>query len=977
MSSNKKKKTKRTAGRRKKLSLGKIDRFKKLSGKKGKGRNSKKGFLGIEKAKLRKFTYIAVGVIFFIGCLAVLAVGIYLKSLRNSLPSPDELVERVSDQSTKIYDRNGVLLYTVYGDQNREFVSIEDIPEHTKWAILAAEDIEFYQHKGLDYAGIAKAALQNMMAGQVVRGGSTLTQQLVKNTILYDVLGSEAYEQTYSRKIKEALITMQVEQSLSKEEILQMYMNEVWLGDVNYGFEAGAKVHFGKSASELSLAESALLAGIISSPSTYSPVYGTNPDLAKERQEFVLNQMLKNSRVTGVTEEEVQAAKDQELEYRKQRTDIKAPHFVFYIRNLLEEEYGAERVRSGGLEVTTSLDYSIQEIAEEEVIKGVESANRYNLYNGSLVAVNPNNGDVIAMVGSVDYWNTEDPRIDGNVNIATSLRQTGSSAKPYTYLAAITKGYGPWTEAPDLKMKFGNYDPVNWDFKYNGLMTARKALVQSRNLPAVYTLQLAGIDALINVVEKLGITTMSNKADYGLSLALGSGEMTLLEHTSAFGVFANEGVKVDTTPILKVETSSGEVLYEKEEPVSQRVFDEKEIYALNYMLCDLGGHGDRIGGNAYNVGGKKVCYKTGTTNGPKDVLTMMYHPNLSVGVWGGNNNNEDMPGAWGSIVPLKIVHAFTQRVADQYPVGTYTRPSGILSTKICTDTGKVPQDGVDCPSEASIYIQGHAPSEDEREIVYICKANNLIAENLEAARKYNLVDDYIFINNELENSIQQKTYDRYIANIKGSKYITEKPDSGICPLPLGPNNAPVIEINSPTAGQEYQVGSSMTISGTVRVLESVDTFTASIDGNQISGTSINADGTYSFVYVIPNSMSAGTHTLLMSVEDNKGKTATKSVNFSVSASAIQVSLNSPANGVNISFPVNLKATVSETASSVNFYISKSGGGYSKIVPASLNGGNWMANWTDSSGGTGNYTIKARAIVSGTAYDSPSVTVTYD
>jgi membrane peptidoglycan carboxypeptidase len=980
MSSSKRKKKNPRSNRRKSVKVDKLDRFKKLSGKRRKsptGSKGKKGFLGIEKAKLRKFAYIIVGVLFFIGCITVLGVGIYLKNLRNSLPSPDELVERVSDQSTKIYDRNGLLLYTVYGDQNREFISIEEIPEYTKWAILAAEDIEFYQHKGLDYAGIAKAALQNMMAGQVVRGGSTLTQQLVKNTILYDVLGDEAYQQTYSRKIKEALITMQVEQTLTKDEILQMYMNEVWLGDVNYGFEAGSKVHFGKSAKDLTLAESALLAGIISSPSTYSPVYGSNPELAKERQEFVLDQMLKNTKLTGITDEEIQAALEEELEYKKQRTDIKAPHFVFYVRNLLEEEYGADRVRSGGLKVTTSLDYTIQEIAEEEVIKGVESAHRYNLYNGSLVATDPNNGDVIAMVGSVDYWNTEDPRIDGNVNVATSLRQTGSSAKPYAYLAAITQGYGPWTEAPDLQMSFGGYKPVNWDNKYYGLMTAREALVQSRNLPAVYTLQLAGINSMINVVEKLGVTTMSNKADYGLSLALGSGEMTLLEHTAAFGVFANEGVKVEKTPILKVETSTGEVLYEKKEPISQRVFDEKEIYALNYMLCDLGGHGDRIGGNAYFVQGKTVCYKTGTTNGPKDVLTMMYHPNLSVGVWGGNNNNENMPGAWGSIVPLKIAHAFTQRVADQYPVGTYTRPSGILSTKICTDTGKVAEDGNSCPSEASIYIQGHAPSKDERELIYICKANGLVAENLEAAQKYDLVDEYIFLNNKLENSLQQNIYDKYIQGIKDSKYITNKPESGICPLPLGPNNAPVIEINSPTAGQEIKAGNNLTISGVVRVLESIDTFTVSIDGTPISGASVNTDGNYSITYAVPSGMSLGTHTVLVSVVDNKGKASNKSVNFTVTSASTLVNLTAPVNGVNISFPVNLRATVSGTATSVNFYISKIGGGYSKIVSATLNGANWMADWNDSSGGTGNYAIKARAIIGGIAYDSSSATVTYN
>lgn len=981
MSSSKKRKKRKPLKSKKRrfASISKLDRFKRLSGKKSKKRKkgpSGKGFLGIDKTKLRKFVYIAIGVVFFIGCIGVLVAGIYLKNLRDSLPSPDQLVERSSDQSTKIYDRHGELLYTVYGNQNREFVPIEDIPDHTKWALLAAEDVEFYQHKGLDYAGIVMAAIQNTFAGKVVRGGSTLTQQLVKNTILYDILGEEAYDQTYSRKIKEALITMQVEQSFTKDEILQMYMNEVAVGGVNYGFQAGARAYFDKDVSELTIAESALLAGILSNASIYSPLYGTNPELADDRKEFVLDQMLKYSEYTGVTEEEIQAAKEQELEYSEGRIDIKAPHFVFYVKKLLEDEYGIDRVERGGLKVTTSLDYSIQEIAEEEVVKGIESAHRYNVYNGALVATDPNNGDVIAMVGSVDYWNTDDPRIDGNVNIATSLRQMGSSAKPYSYLAAIAQGYGPWTEAPDIKMSFGGYKPVNWDRKYYGLMTARKALVQSRNLPAVYTLQLAGINNMINIAERLGITTISDKANYGLSLALGSGEMKLLEHTAAFGVFANEGVKAETTPILKVETSGGDVLYEKTEPETQRVIDEKEIYALNYMLCDLGGHGDRIGGNAYNVQGKRVCYKTGTTNGPKDVLTMMYHPNLSVGVWGGNNNNEDMPGAWGSIVPLKIVHAFTQRVADQYPVGTFTRPSGILSTSVCEDTGKVPQEGVDCEKEASIYIQGQAPSKDSREIVPICKSNDLIAENEAAARKYKLIEDYVFLNNDLENSLQQGTYDKFVSSIKDGNYITQKPESAICPLPLGPDNAPVIEINTPTSGQVYEAGSNMTITGNVRALESISSFTVNIDGAPISGATVNADGAYSVTYSIPSTTTSGSHTVTVAATDNYGKTDSKAVNFTVVDPSASIIINSPSNGVNISFPVNLSASVSDTPTSVQFFISKSGGGYSKTIGATKSGSNWVATWSDNSWGNGDYTIRARAIISGTAYDSTTITVTY-
>lgn len=978
VSMSSKSKKKKSVKRKSKYSgISKFDRFKKVNGRTPKTKSSsKKSFLGIDQIKMKKIIYISVGVVFFIGCIGALALGIYLKDLRDSLPSPDQLVERQSDQSTQIFDRDGELLYTIYGDQNREFVPIEDIPEHTKWALLAAEDIEFYQHKGLDYAGIFMAVIQNFTAGDIVRGASTLSQQLVKNTLLADILGEEAFDQKYSRKIKEILITMQVEQKLSKDEILQMYMNEIPFGSVVYGYQAASKAHFAKDVSDLTLAESALLAGIIRNASLYSPVYGVQPERAKELQENVLDLMLKYDDLTGVTEEEVEAAKAEELVYSSAKIDIKAPHFVFYIKQMLEDEYGVDRVAKGGLKVTTSLDYAIQEIAEEEVVKGVANGGRYNVHNGSLVAIDPNNGDVIAMVGSVDYWNQDDPRVDGNVNISTSLRQMGSSAKPYTYLTAILQGYGPWLLTPDIPLTFGgNYKPDNWDDKFMGLMTARKALGLSRNLPAVYTLQLAGIENLINVVEKLGITTLTDKSAYGLSLALGSGEMKLLEHVSAFGVFANEGVKVETDPLLKVETSDGEVLYEKTDIVSQRVFDEKEIYTLNYMLCDLGGHGDRSGAS-YRVQGSKVCFKTGTTNGPKDLLTVMYHQNLVVGVWAGNNNNEEMPGGWSSNVPLPLAHSFMQRVADQYPVKLYTRPSGVLSTTVCTDTGKVPQDGSSCNTEATIYIQGHAPSTDEREVLNICKENGLIAENANVAVGYDLLEEYIFINNKIENAYHQNKYDEYLLGIEGTKYLVEKPNTGVCPLPLGPDNAPVITISTPTANQQVKRNSTLTITGSVRKLESINEFVVSIDGNPISGASLNADGTYSIAYVVGNTVSIGSHTLTVYAKDNFGKSDTENVNFQVISAGNQVTLDSPANGVTISFPVTLTATVDGTASSVQFFITKDGGTYSTTLGATQSGGTWSATWSNTTAGNGDYTIKARAIISGSAYDSASVTVTY-
>lgn len=873
-------------------SLGNYNRIKMYNRRSSKSNISKarkkktsKGIFGdrLKSKNVKKYLYVFVGFCFFILCAGLIVAGVYLKNLQNSLPAPDELVERTSDQSTKIYDRNGLLLYTVYGNQNREFVSIEDIPEHTKWAVLAAEDIEFYQHKGLDYVSILKAVYQNITHGEVVRGASTITQQLIKTTLLYDILGEAAYEQKYSRKVKEILITMQVEQTLTKDEILQMYMNEIPLGGVNYGFQAAAKAYFGKSVKDLTLAESALISGLIQSPGVYSPLFGSNPELAKVRQAYVLNQMLKHKNLTGVTEEEIAQAREEELVYSTKRIDIKAPHFVFYVKQQLEAEYGVDRVERGGLKVTTSLDYSVQEIAEDEVVKGITTRGLpKKVNNGAAVVMNPNTGEVLAMVGSVDYWNIENPKVDGNVNITTSERQVGSSAKPYTYLASFGRGYTPATLAPDIPMSFGKYAPKNWDNQFEGLGTARRNLGRSRNLSAVYMLQITGVDALLQLTEKLGITTLRTKADYGLSLALGAGEMKMLEHTAAFGVFANEGVKNPTVSILKVEDSKGNILQEAKLGEGTRVVDEKEVYLLNYILCDLGGHNDRLGIGSSRVKGVNVCLKTGTTDGPKDLTTMMYHKNLVVGVWAGNNDNTPVPGAYGSTVPLPIAYGITSRLAEIYKPESFIRPAGIVSTTVCRDTGGVPAEGMECEKEASVHIAGRGPQADSREVVSICKANGLVPTNLSLAQQYGLVEGRTILSFQLENKLQQSTYEKYLADSRG--YLFSVPASGECPLPFGPENAPVIELSSPSEGAIFKQSDTMNISGSVRQQESLVEFTISIDGVPIEGVSI-PKGQFSVTKKL-SSVSVKSHTLLITAKDNYGKVATKSITFKVEADDI-------------------------------------------------------------------------------------------
>ncbi|MBU1119666.1 transglycosylase domain-containing protein [Patescibacteria group bacterium] len=927
------------------------------------------------KPKMKKILYILIGIVFFIGCIGLLGVGIYLKNIQKSLPSPDELVTRTSDESTQILDRNGSILYTIYGNQNREFVAIENIPEKTKWAFLSAEDIEFYQHKGVDYKGILRSVINNLKAGSITGSGSTITQQLVKTTILYDILGDQAYAQTYTRKIKEILITMQVEQTFTKDQILQMYLNEVPLGGVNYGLQAAANAYFGKDVSELDLAESAIIAGVIQSPGIYSPLYGTNPDMAKERQTYVLDQMLKHKELTGVTEEEIQAAKDEELVYSTKKIDIKAPHFVFYVKQLLVEKYGIDRVEKGGLKVTTTLDYPVQEIAEEEISQGVDNAKKNNINNGSMVVMDPNNGQVLAMVGSVDYWNIEDPRVDGNVNIALSQRQMGSSIKPFVYLTAIEQGYGPWTEAPDLaEIKFGTYDPKNWDSKNSGTMTARKALVYSRNVPAVYTLQMVGIDNFLQTAETVGITSLANKAAYGLSLALGSGEETLLEHATAYTVLANGGTKYDVSPILKVEDSNGEVLEELKETKGKRVYAEKDIYAVNWMLCDLGGFNDRPDNGYYTVNGKRVCGKTGTTDGPKDLTTIIYHQNLVVAVWNGNNNGEVAPGAWGSTIPLRIANSFVKRVADRYVPESYSRPAGVLSTTVCTDTGATPGEGVTCKKEASIYLEGSAPPVDNRKTVEICKANNLIPDNLSAAQKYGLTSSKVLITTKLGNTLQQGAFEKYLLGMKKSVYLISEPATGTCPLPLGPDNSPIVDISTPTATQSVEAGSNVEITGSVSFLESISDFSVKFDGNNIAGATMQSNGTYLVTYVVPSSTGIGAHTITVTATDNYGKTDSTSVSINVVAagSGITLSILSPTGGTVGSSTQITVAPSGGSVDSVSIKIVKSGTTIGTYA-ATSSGANWVYTWNVAASGT--YTITATALKGSTTITSPTVTVT--
>jgi membrane peptidoglycan carboxypeptidase len=937
-----------------------------------------------KKVRMKKAFTRAFVVLSGFGFVSVLVVaivlGLYLKSLQSSLPDPDRLIEWTSDESTVIYDRNGKELFKIYGEQNREFVSIDEYPDHAVWALLAAEDSEFYQHKGLDWKGIVRCGFISVKsytsggASGGLCGASTITQQLVRNTIMYEVFGDEAYERSTvykaaRRKLRELLLSMQVEKSLTKDQILQLYMNEVPLGGVTYGYGAATNAYFGKDVEDLTLAESAILAGLIQSPGVYSPLYGTQPDRANGRQQYVFTQLEKYEDLTGIPSEEIEAAKAEEVDYQSANIDIDAYHWVFYVKQLLEDEYGPDLVQRGGLKVTTTLDFSTQKIAEEEVTKGIEQyGHKWGVYNGGMIVIDPNTGQILAMVGSVDPNEREDRRIDGTVNITTSLRQVGSSFKPYVYLTAFQK-YGPWLETADMEYDFGPYKPTNWEGegRYMGMMTAREALVKSRNLPANYTLQLVGMDEVIKNAEKLGVTTLTDRQNYGLSLALGAAEMKLLEHANAYSVFATGGIKRDSVSILKVENSKGEILEEFTENPGERVIDEKDAYLLNWAMCDLGKFGDQVGADIghYNIGGVRAsCGKTGTTNGPTDLVSIQYHQNIVAAVWAGNNNNVLVPGAWSTNVPSPILHSFMERVSSKYPPKSYSRPSGIVEGRVCNDTGRMANDDTDCDKVKTIWVQGRSPKSDERETVSVCKSNDKIASNKEQAKTFDLLVSKTLLNYELENSQQQEVFDKFLSSLKDSVYIASEPGSDVCPLPLGPGGAPVVDLTL-ESGLKVKVGDTIKLEASARAEDGVDYVEYYYDGDLIENSK-KSNSPYTFNFVIPNS-SPGTHTISAKVYDTDGRSATSKVNITIetNTSNASVTISSPIQGDTIfALPLTLRALVSNMdADRVNFRILRVGDPSYVKGYVDLNGSDgWSANWVFTNEQNGDYTIEAYAVV---------------
>ncbi|MBI2886853.1 MAG: PBP1A family penicillin-binding protein [Chloroflexi bacterium] len=652
------------------------------------------------------------------------ALGLYAL-IAQDLPSPDTLATREVARSTKILDRKGRLLYEMFDPQlgRRTTVPLKDISPYLIQATIATEDADFFENQGVNLRGILRAVWSNITQQRGLQGGSSITQQLVKNVLIAE---EERTQLSLLRKVKEVMLSLELTRRYTKEQILEYYLNEIYYGNVSYGVESAAQSYFAKSARELDLAEAAMLAGLPQAPALYSPL--VDRERAEQRQHAVLDLLVRQG---FITQSEANVAKGKKLEYKSASFPIKAPHFVMYVQELLTEKYGARALYRTGYEVTTALDLDLQELGEELVRDQVEKTrNTINGHNAALVAIDPRTGEILAMVGSVDYF---DSSIDGQVNIATAERQPGSTFKPFNYATAFMKGYTPATMLLDVPTTIRDninppYRPENFNKRFSGPVSVREALANSMNVPAIKTIEAVSIEAVLDTAHAMGITTLNRKGWYGLSLTLGGGEVKLLDLTYAFGTFANMGVMkgtptpterqrpglrtVDPVAILKIVDSSGKVLEEYKEPQERRALQAEYAYLITHILSDNEARVPVFGSALRLPGGRPAGVKTGTTEDLRDFWTVGYTPGLVTGVWMGNANNAKLTSGFSGTTTAPIWEKFMAQALEGTPIIPFQAPPGIVTARVCVPSGLLPSPI--CPkTRQELFVRGQAPTQED------------------------------------------------------------------------------------------------------------------------------------------------------------------------------------------------------------------------------------------------------------------------
>jgi len=868
--------------------------------------------------------------------LAIVIFGlIFVAWVSRGLPDPNNLMERQIPQSTKIYDRTGeTILYEIHGDEKRTLVNLNEIPDYVKWATIAIEDKDFYKHGGFSLWAMFRTAVTNILTGRKA-GGSTLTQQFIKNAIL-------SSEKTYTRKIKEIILAYKMEKKFAKDEILQMYLNEIPYGSTAYGVEAASQKYFGKSVKDVNLAEAAILAALPQAPSRYS----ANRDLLIERQHYILDLMKERG---YIPEAKAEAAKQFKLEFKKQSDNIIAPHFVMYVKEMLGEKYGEKMIEQEGLKIYTTLDLYKQKIAEEVIATQAEKNEKnYEATNAALISLDPKTGQILAMVGSRDYFNDE---IDGQVNVTTSPRQPGSSLKPVVYAAAFLRGYTPDTVLYDVVTNFSvdpnnPYEPHNYDSKEHGPVTIRKALAGSLNIPAVKTIYLAGIDNVLNLAADFGYTTLSDRSRFGLSLVLGGGEVKLIEHANAYSVFAREGLINPIAAILKIEDKNGKVIEEFKKPEEKRVLDPKVARMVNGILSDNSARAYIFGENNWlTLGSRPIAAKTGTTNDYHDAWTMGYTPSIVTGVWVGNSDNTAMKrGADGSVVAAPIWHDFMQKVLGDTPVEEFRTPEIVKTGKPVLDGEIEAGEKVKIDLASGLLAIPYTPESFIEEKTYKqdhCLLYYIDKDDPRGPAPKNPGQDPQF---ELWES-------RVLAWAKASSTVAASPPTEYDNLHK-PENRPEFEIISPASNQTI-MEPLLTAEIKASAPRGVNRAEYYIDGNLIMNNNSYPFGLEKNIDFLNN----GFHNLKVRVCDDIDNCSEQSLEFNLildekteARGEVNISWLEPTDGIalnKIDFPVNLKIKTSDPSQTARIDIFLRGENNNPVLITSLQpienetaSGNW-------------------------------------
>jgi 1A family penicillin-binding protein len=892
-----------------------------------------------------------------LGILLLFAAGTVLWWSRD-LPDPSNIQQGTVHESTKIYDSTGKHLLYEIGEAKRTYVKLPDMSQHIVKATLAAEDDQFYKHGGIRLSGVLRGIILKPLSGQRAQGGSTITQQLIKNSIL-------SPERTIQRKVKEAVLALELEQRFSKDEILEMYLNAIPYGSRSYGVEAAAQTFFGTSSKDLSVAQAATLAALVQAPTRYSP-YGSHLDDLKNRQEYIIGRM---SDLGMITKEQAESAKNEKLAFQGASENIQAPHFVFYIKELLDQEYGERVVEQGGLKIITSLDMRLQLLAEEALKSYKDRLKAGGAENASLVAINPKNGDVLAMVGSIDYFDKE---IDGNVNVAVRMRSPGSSIKPFVYAAAFQKGYRPDTILVDVNTDFGQgYTPKNYDLAEHGPVSMRVALGNSYNIPAVKTLYLAGVRNAVNLAQAMGLSTLTDPDRYGLSLVLGGGEVRLLDITSAYGVFANEGTRLPSRAILKVEHGNEVLLDVAKTPVQgTEALDAQTARTVTNVLADNNARAAVFGTrSALQLGIRPVAAKTGTTQDFRDGWTVGYTPSLVTGVWTGNNDNSPMNGkSAGAHTAAPIWNAFMRKALEGTPIEQFTNPetpppsqNGVVDGRLPEVKGKWVEETqtlytLDCPIDAG---QPRTFKELHDILFYVRKAD----PNGQPPAQAEADPQFIHWESGVATWI--------------AKHNTEKKDDPNEPiyttsLPTPSCNVgssediPKVRITSPN--ETVLKSSPVNVKAEIESSHPIKTVRFLLDGQEIAKR--DRSDSYEASFSFPTSFS-GRKTLMIQAitEDNLIGVAHRTFIINPDSKPPSIKLHTPANNTTISessFPLTIKTTATDS-SGIDFvdilYTKEGSNGTSRVArittPATSPANRYDTNWVTPPG-PGTYIIYAVA-----------------